>query len=142
MAAVLVVSFGLKYQGLSQQDPLPSIEEDSGDGLVALALKPATDLLEANPLNRSKVRGGPRPGIRSPVVIEGGVSNGPARSESPPAPRIRFPAVKAPQRPAPRIVVGSDDVWGLKSYRERNFGDALAYDSDSDATLERLFGEN
>ena len=44
--------------------------------------------------------------------------------------------------PPPRLVVGSSDVWGVKSRLGPNVGDALAYNAEDDAVLERVFGED
>ena len=67
---------------------------------------------------------------------------------APSAPKDRAVSVAAhspPKRavePPPRLVVGSSDVWGVKSRLGPNIGDALAYNAEDDAVLERLFGED
>lgn len=67
---------------------------------------------------------------------------------APSAPKDRAVFVAAPSipkrvvEPPPRLVVGSSDVWGVKSRLGPNVGDALAYNAEDDAVLERLFGED
>jgi hypothetical protein len=86
-----------------------------------------------------------RPGNQSPRPQAAALRSPSKRttvSISPVAKAGLLPKTQPPKKIVPRIVVGTDDVWGVKSYRARNIGDALAYNSDDEVVLERLFGDN
>lgn len=168
LAAVLVLSLGLKGQDLRSQGHLPSVRtvlldasdwlesapsvrslrqlahiEQAPTGAVLAAAAPSTndDPVGRTELRSAKVTKSRRRSPRPPVAAEVRPPNRPGVSASAPVGVRGGLAKRAPQKIAPTIVVGSDDVWGVKSYRVRTVGDALAYDSEDEDVLERLFGE-
>jgi len=81
-------------------------------------------------------------------------SNGPSLSSRPtgravasrlPAPSRRvLPAASKTRKQAehiPTIRVASDDVWGVRAYRQRYIGDALAYEASDSRDFRRLFDD-
>jgi len=165
LAAVLVVSLGLNVQALRPEAPFPSLTtvrlevsswlqssarllmpteppsvyEEPAGGVFASTAKSVPNSIEVAPPSPTKIEGPRRPSARPAAFVGSRLSGGPA---VPAAPSARIAEAKAPQKIAPKVVVASDDVWGVKSYRARNIGDALAYNSEDEEVLERIFGNN
>ena len=167
LAAVLVLSLGLEAQTLRSEGRLSSVEtvlaeasswlqsavgvpnlrglqhneEGPASRILASAPLPALETSEEPSVISAKIKTTPTKRTPSPVVAaarrpEGRRVSPPSRGEV-----VRLPQEQKREMAAPRIVVGSDDVWGVKSRRGRAVGDALAYDAEDAEVLERLFGE-
>jgi serine/threonine protein kinase len=165
LAAVLVVSLGLNVQALGAETPFPSlatvrlevsswlqssarllmpteplsVHEEPVGAVFASTTKSVRNSIEVAPPSPPKVQAPRNPSAHPAAVVASSLSGGLTR---PASPSVRIAEAKAPRKIAPKVVVGSDDVWGVKAYLARNIGDALAYDSEDEAVLERLFGDN
>jgi hypothetical protein len=168
LAAVLVLSLGLELQELRSEGPLPSvqtvlmeaaawlkptsgilrlsepkhIDEAPGSAVLVAATESAPGASDRVTPSRSISNRSGNQSSRPRDATEGGPARKPARTVSAATQAVRIPVPQPLGRGVPRIVVGSDDVWGVKSFRSRNIGDALAYNSEDDRVLERIFGDN
>jgi len=168
LAAVLVLSLGLEFQELRSEGYSPGIRTvlaeasawlESSSGLLKITETRQLEEARAGAVLVAASQSPPAATNRttrstSTFGRTGKQSNGrrgsatgiPVRKTtgtlSSATHALPIPMPQALKKGVPKIVVGSDDVWGVKSYRARNIGDALAYNSEDEVVLERIFGDN